>query len=126
MGSVTKVKSPNGGTDTLRARARSSVGSKAYILKSGCQPSARPAGAGASANGKALANVVAPLNIYIARQVARAGGSDLESLVGVPLAELRRHKRVFLKLSTQNVGTRLQDRGAARRLFADYLRESVE
>ena len=44
----------------------------------------------------------------------------------VPLAELRRHKRVFLKLSTHNVGSRLQDGGAAKRMFADYLRETVD
>ena len=56
-------------------------------------------------------------------------GADVEPLRlnrQLPLAELRRHKRVFLKLSTQNVGTRLQDRASARRLFADYLRESVD
>jgi hypothetical protein len=48
-----------------------------------------PAGARASAYGKALANVVAPLDIYIDRAPATDGGSDVESLVGVPLAELR-------------------------------------
>lgn len=48
-----------------------------------------PAGSGPSPYGRALANVVAPLHIYIDRQPARDGGSDLENLVGVPLAELR-------------------------------------
>jgi Zn-dependent M28 family amino/carboxypeptidase len=48
-----------------------------------------PAGAGSAAYGKALANVVSPLEIYIDRAPARDGGSDLEALVGVPLAELR-------------------------------------
>ena len=49
---------------------------------------ALPAGAAASPYGKALANVVAPLRIYIDRGPVRDGGADLESLVGVPLAEL--------------------------------------
>jgi protein KTI12 len=56
-------------------------------------------------------------------------GADVEALRlnrQLPLAELRRHKRAFLKLATQNVATRLQDRASARRLFADYLRESVD
>ncbi len=48
-----------------------------------------PAGARASDYGKALANVIAPLDIYIDRAPATNGGSDVESLVGVPLAELR-------------------------------------
>jgi hypothetical protein len=49
---------------------------------------ALPAGGRASAYGKALANVVAPLNIYLDRRAADDGGSDLENLVGVPLAAL--------------------------------------
>lgn len=47
-----------------------------------------PPGAAASPYGRALAEVVSPLKIYIDRTPARDGGSDLESLVGVPLAEL--------------------------------------
>jgi hypothetical protein len=49
---------------------------------------ALPAGARAAAYGKALANVVAPLNVYVDPAPARDGGSDLENLVGVPLAAL--------------------------------------
>lgn len=44
----------------------------------------------------------------------------------VTLAELRRHKRMFLKLSTQNVATRLQDRQSAKRMFVDFLREHLD
>ena len=44
----------------------------------------------------------------------------------VTLAELRRHKRMFLKLSTQNVATRLQDRQSARRMFVEFLREHLD
>ena len=47
------------------------------------------AGAPASPYGVALGRTVAPLRILIDRTPARDGGSDLESLVGVPLAELR-------------------------------------
>jgi hypothetical protein len=48
-----------------------------------------PAGAAASPYGVALGRAVAPLRIAIDRGPARDGGSDLENLVGVPLAELR-------------------------------------
>jgi protein KTI12 len=41
----------------------------------------------------------------------------------VLLAELRRHKRTFLKLATQMQYSRVADAAAARRLFADYLRQ---
>jgi hypothetical protein len=50
---------------------------------------ALPNGSRGAAYGKALANVVAPLGIYIDRGPARDGGADLEDLTGVPLAELR-------------------------------------
>lgn len=43
----------------------------------------------------------------------------------VTLAELRRHKRVFLKMSTQNLASRLPDRQSARRMFVNYLREHL-
>ena len=49
---------------------------------------ALPAGAGRSDYGKALANVVAPLRIYVDRGPVVDGGADLEALSGVPLAEL--------------------------------------
>jgi protein KTI12 len=37
--------------------------------------------------------------------------------------ELRRHKRAFLKLATKMAYSRVADPDAARRLFADYLRQ---
>ncbi len=43
----------------------------------------------------------------------------------VTLAELRRHKRVFLKMSTQSLASRLSDRQSARRMFVNYLREHL-
>lgn len=43
----------------------------------------------------------------------------------VTVAELRRHKRVFLKMSTQNLASRLPDRQSARRMFVNYLREHI-
>jgi len=49
---------------------------------------ALPAGAVASPYGRALANVVAPLHIYLDPGPVRDGGADLEALVGVPMAEL--------------------------------------
>jgi protein KTI12 len=39
------------------------------------------------------------------------------------IAELRRHKRAFLKLATKITFSRLQDAAAAQRLFVDYLRQ---
>lgn len=48
---------------------------------------------------------------------------ELQRTVGLP--ELRRHKRDFLRLATQNTFSRLGDPGAAQRLFIDYLRERV-
>ena len=44
----------------------------------------------------------------------------------VTLAELRRHKRVFLKMSTQSLASRLPDRQSARRMFVNYLREHLD
>ena len=43
----------------------------------------------------------------------------------VTLAELRRHKRAFLKLATKLLFARLQDGGTAARLFLDYLAENI-
>ena len=43
----------------------------------------------------------------------------------VTLAELRRHKRAFLKLATKILLARLHDANTAARLFADHLRQNV-
>jgi Zn-dependent M28 family amino/carboxypeptidase len=69
-------------------QARHVIGSECDF---GAEPPYRialPAGAAASAFGRALSEAEAPLSIYIDRGPARDGGSDLEYLVGVPLAEL--------------------------------------
>lgn len=41
------------------------------------------------------------------------------------LPELRRHKRAFMKLATQQTFLRLRDAAAAQRLFVDYLRDQL-
>ncbi|PNH08860.1 Protein KTI12, partial [Tetrabaena socialis] len=46
---------------------------------------------------------------------------ELELRRHVTLAELRRHKRSFLKLATKITFARLHDAAAARRMFVDYL-----
>jgi len=43
----------------------------------------------------------------------------------VSLAELRRHKRSFLKLATKVTWARLQDVAGAQRLFVDHLRDQI-
>ena len=43
----------------------------------------------------------------------------------VTLPELRRHKRAFLKLATQNNWTRLQNARDARHMFVEYLQNNV-
>lgn len=43
----------------------------------------------------------------------------------IPLPELRRHKRMFMRLATNNTFNRVSDAGAARRMFVDYLRDQV-
>eukprot|EP00878_Enallax_costatus_P015685 GHUV01016433.1.p1 GENE.GHUV01016433.1~~GHUV01016433.1.p1 ORF type:complete len:149 (+),score=33.92 GHUV01016433.1:349-795(+) len=43
----------------------------------------------------------------------------------VSLAELRRHKRAFLKLATKMTYSRLQDPAAAQRSFVDYLKQQI-
>ena len=53
------------------------------------------------------------------------GGASLHMDQPVTLAELRRHKRAFLKLATKILFARLQDGGTAARLFLDYLAENV-
>lgn len=43
-----------------------------------------------------------------------------------PFAELRRHKRSFLKLATQLTLTRITDEVTARRLFVEHLAQALE
>uniref|UniRef100_A0A383WLJ4 Protein KTI12 homolog n=1 Tax=Tetradesmus obliquus TaxID=3088 RepID=A0A383WLJ4_TETOB len=43
----------------------------------------------------------------------------------LPLAELRRHKRSFLKLATKVTFSRLQDPAAAQRMFVDYIKQQL-
>ncbi|KAF6252971.1 chromatin associated protein KTI12 [Scenedesmus sp. NREL 46B-D3] len=43
----------------------------------------------------------------------------------LPLAELRRHKRSFLKLATKVTFSRLQDPAAAQRMFVDYVKQQL-
>ncbi|GAX74904.1 hypothetical protein CEUSTIGMA_g2350.t1 [Chlamydomonas eustigma] len=43
----------------------------------------------------------------------------------VTLAELRRHKRAFLKLATKILFARLQDKDTAARMFIDYLKDNI-
>ncbi|GLC51570.1 hypothetical protein PLESTB_000516700 [Pleodorina starrii] len=67
-----------------------------------------------------------------AAEVVRFGGGggggpplELELRRPLTLAELRRHKRAFLKLATKITFARLQDAAAARRMFVDYLRSNL-
>jgi protein KTI12 len=46
-------------------------------------------------------------------------------LLQMPLPELRRHKRSFLRLATNNTLNRLKDAQVARRMFVDYLRDQL-
>lgn len=41
------------------------------------------------------------------------------------VAELRRHKRAFLRLATNLVLTRAPDAAAAQRMFVDYLADQL-
>eukprot|EP00198_Chlamydomonas_reinhardtii_P002189 XP_001691525.1 predicted protein [Chlamydomonas reinhardtii] len=75
------------------------------------------------------------LNAITEAQAAAAGGAaevvrfpGLELRRPVSLAELRRHKRAFLKLATKITFARLQvcrDATAAKRMFVDYLRTAL-
>ena len=49
---------------------------------------------------------------------------QLDKHVGLP--ELRRHKRAFLKLATQNDWLRLRDVEGARLMFVEYLQENMQ
>ncbi|EFJ43121.1 hypothetical protein VOLCADRAFT_121470 [Volvox carteri f. nagariensis] len=66
-----------------------------------------------------------------AAEVVRFGGGtsgppmELELRRALTLAELRRHKRAFLKLATKITFARLHDAAAARRMFVDYLRSNL-
>mmetsp|Transcript_21949 Transcript_21949/g.37545 ORF Transcript_21949/g.37545 Transcript_21949/m.37545 type:complete len:331 (+) Transcript_21949:94-1086(+) len=51
----------------------------------------------------------------------RQSGPSLQLDQFVPLAELRRHKRSFLKLATKITFSRLSDPAAAQRMFVDYI-----
>ncbi|KAG7672196.1 hypothetical protein KSW81_005078 [Nannochloris sp. 'desiccata'] len=44
----------------------------------------------------------------------------------IPLPELRRHKRMFLKLTTNNIFNRVKDVHIAKKMFVDYLRDQIE
>ena len=44
----------------------------------------------------------------------------------VPLPELRRHKRSFMKLATQNAFANLKSSDAAVRMFVTYLRDQLD
>ena len=69
-------------------------------------------------------------------QAAAAGGAPgtvhflpgllpLQMEQPVTLAELRRHKRAFLKLATKILFARLQDGATASRMFIDYLGDNI-
>jgi protein KTI12 len=45
---------------------------------------------------------------------------------GVPVAELRAHKRAFVRLATRREYGRLEEPSAARRLFVEYLQRELE
>ncbi|MEW5316871.1 MAG: hypothetical protein WDW38_008215 [Sanguina aurantia] len=74
-----------------------------------CITEAQANAGGAAAGSCSFANIGRPL--------------DLPHVIS--LAELRRHKRGFLKLATKTLTSRLVDPMAAKRLFVDYLRDSL-
>lgn len=55
-----------------------------------------------------------------------AGIAPLQLRQPVTLAELRRHKRSFLKLATKITFARLSDAESARRMFVDFLRDNLQ
>ncbi len=57
-----------------------------------------PKGAAASAFGRGLARVLAPLRAYVSPEPALDGGSDLEELRGVPLAALKQDATRYFEL----------------------------
>lgn len=54
------------------------------------------------------------------------GGDQLMLTEPIPLPELRRHKRAFMKLATQNAFSNLKSSEAAERMFVSYLRDQLE
>ncbi len=81
-----------------------------------------------------LSYVLVPPDAVMESQAVSAGGAagrvhiaqesgfamlDLQRVV--PLSELRRHKRAFMKLTTQQSGLQLSDAQSATRMFAEYL-----
>lgn len=52
-------------------------------------------------------------------------GLTLKTSQKVNLAELRRHKRSFMKLATKITFSRIQDSHTAQRMFLDYLQENI-
>lgn len=69
-----------------------------------------------AAQGEALGNPVGEMTLGDA-------SLHLDRLVGLP--ELRRHKRAFIRLATQNNWTRLQDVQEAQRMFLEYLEQNI-
>ncbi|KAG1671711.1 hypothetical protein FOA52_007503 [Chlamydomonas sp. UWO 241] len=63
----------------------------------------------------------------IVRVAGPGGGESLSLTLEAPvtLAELRRHKRAFLKLATKMLFARVSDADTARRMFVDYLRSNI-
>lgn len=61
----------------------------------------------------------------IGRFEIRGTGKHLQLDRPVALPELRRHKRAFLKLATQNNWIRLRQAADARELFAEYLHDNL-
>lgn len=55
-----------------------------------------------------------------------ATGKTIRLSKPVTLPELRRHKRAFLKLATQNNWIRLRDSEDAQGVFADFLQQNLE
>jgi protein KTI12 len=47
-------------------------------------------------------------------------------VVQMPLPELRRHKRAFMKLATNNTFLRVKDPALAQKMFVDYVRGQLE
>lgn len=54
------------------------------------------------------------------------GADKLELTEPIPLPELRRHKRSFMKLATQNAFSNLKSSDAAVRMFVSYLQNQLE
>jgi len=76
---------------------------------------------------KAIIDAQAAVGGEAAGAVAFEGLSErLHLQRPVNLPELRRHKRAFLKLATQNDWLRLRDARGARLLFVEYLGDNLQ